>query len=312
PEYLPVLIAAVDALLDPRAIHQGMQATTNSNYPVIIVNGSITKEIRLNSGYGCLGPDPAHPAGASIGRALRLLQMNVGGAIPGVGTMAIYGGPARYTNIVFAESEDGLPPDWEPLSVERGFPRGSNVVTLHAVNGTINVCGTEASTEETALATLHLYAAFMRIPNLNYFYLPRWKIGSPGVLLMARSTAHGLAQAGWSKEKIRNFLWENSKLPWSLVKAVWGTAEGGARVSEAIRLTQGLLAENEPWPISSSPETIMIAVAGGEQAGHGYWMPNYLHCPVSKGIRLPANWEELLKDAEAELGPPPSVSFPPN
>ncbi|MFC1966240.1 hypothetical protein ACFLWI_04765 [Chloroflexota bacterium] len=307
PEYLPVLIAAVEALIDPRVFHQGMQATTNSNYPVIIVNGPIAKQIRLNSGYGCLGPDPTHPAGASIGRALRFLQMNVGGAVPGVGTMSIYGGPARYTNIVFAEDEDGLPSGWEPLSIERGFPRGSNVVTLHAVNGTINVCGTETLTEETALATLHLFAAFMRIPNYNYFDLPRWKTGAPGVLLMGRGTANGLAQAGWSKEEIRNFLWENSKLPWSLVKTVWGTAADGERMKTIFRLTENLLHENEPWPISSGPESIMIAVAGGAQSGHGYWMPNYLPCPVSKDIKLPVNWETLVKEAEVELGPLPSA-----
>ena len=64
-------------------------------------------------GLRLLGPDPQQPAGASIGRALRLLQQNVGGALPGVGTMAIFGA-MRYTNAVFAEDEDGLPPGWQP------------------------------------------------------------------------------------------------------------------------------------------------------------------------------------------------------
>ena len=92
PEYLPVLIAAVEAFVDPLFYHERIQTTTNSNYPVVIVNGPIAKQLRLNSGYGCLGPDPNHPAGASIGRALRLLQLDVGGAIPRAGTMALYGG----------------------------------------------------------------------------------------------------------------------------------------------------------------------------------------------------------------------------
>ena len=81
---------------------------------MVIVNGPIAAQIRLNAGFGLLGPDPQHPAGASIGRALRLLPQNVGGALPGTGTMAMFGG-MRYTNAVFAEDEDGLPAGWEPV-----------------------------------------------------------------------------------------------------------------------------------------------------------------------------------------------------
>ncbi|MGH7303708.1 MAG: hypothetical protein ACRELZ_10480, partial [Candidatus Rokuibacteriota bacterium] len=104
PEYLPVLVAAVDAFLDPESGSAQLQAASGSAFPVVIVNGPIGAQIRLNAGFGCLGPDPQRPAGASIGRALRLLQQNVGGALPGIGTMANYGG-VRYTNVVFAEDE---------------------------------------------------------------------------------------------------------------------------------------------------------------------------------------------------------------
>ena len=113
PEYLPVLIAAVEAFLDPESNAEQLQAASGSAFPVVIVNGPIAKQIRLNSGFGCLGPDPQRPAGASIGRALRLMQQNVGGALPGIGTMANYGG-MRYTNVVFAEDEESLPQGWLP------------------------------------------------------------------------------------------------------------------------------------------------------------------------------------------------------
>ena len=85
PEYLPVLLAAVQAILDPLVYHQHMQSTTGNAHPALIVNGPLARQIRLNSGYGCLGPNPRYPAGASIGRALRLLLLNVGGALPGSG-----------------------------------------------------------------------------------------------------------------------------------------------------------------------------------------------------------------------------------
>src|SRR5688572_30654943 len=102
PEYLPVLLAAVEACLDPDSNFDQLQATSGAPFPVVIVNGPIAKEIRLNSGFGCLGPDPQQPAGASIGRALRMLQQNLAGAVPGIGTMPIWGA-RRYTTVAFDE-----------------------------------------------------------------------------------------------------------------------------------------------------------------------------------------------------------------
>ncbi|MFM9972460.1 MAG: hypothetical protein ACKVQK_29100, partial [Burkholderiales bacterium] len=118
PEYLPILIAAVDAFLDPALRSELAQATSGAPFPVVVVNGPIAKQIKLNSGFGCLGPDPQYPAGASIGRALRQMQQNLGGALPGTGTMAPWGNN-RYNNIVFAEDEDGLPEGWLPHATER-------------------------------------------------------------------------------------------------------------------------------------------------------------------------------------------------
>ena len=122
PEYLPVLIAAIRALLEEKAIHELWQATSSSVFPVVIMNGPAARQIRLNTGFGLLGPDPQHPAGGCIGRAMRFLQQNVGGALPGVGTMSIFGG-MRYTNAVFAEDEESLPKGWSPLNVSySGYP----------------------------------------------------------------------------------------------------------------------------------------------------------------------------------------------
>ena len=123
PEYLPVLIAAVDGFLDPGLEHDKVQATSGSTFPIVIVNGPIAEEIRLNSGFGLLGPDPQHPAGASIGRALRLLRQNVGGALPGVGTMAIFGA-MRYTNAA-ASGWDG-----DEVLLLKGPQGGSATVLL--------------------------------------------------------------------------------------------------------------------------------------------------------------------------------------
>jgi len=282
-------------MLEPLFYHQGFNSTTNSAYPIVIVNGPMAKQIRLNSGYGCLGPDPQHPAGATIGRAIRLILLCMGGALPGKGTMSIYGGPARYTNIVFAEDEDGLPPDWEPVSVERGFPRGKNTVTLLPVNSTINVSGYIPLTEEEGLAALTCFADYMHLPNQNYWFRSFTPTGSPGVFLLPRGTAKGLSDLGWSKRKVKAFLWENSKFSMSLwiKKKLDENLRGEFIAPEHIKW---------PMPICLSPENIILAVAGGAQSGHGYYMSSYGPAVVSKEIELPPNFEDLLKKAEESLG----------
>lgn len=301
PEYLLVLIAAVEGIVNPGLKHQAWQATSCSVYPVVIVNGPIAKQIRLNSGFGLLGPDSLHPAGGCIGRAIRLLQQNVGGAIPGVGTMAQFGG-MRYTNAVFAEDEAGLPPGWEPLSVEYfGLPKGANTVAVYPVSSATNILrrGTGKETlEEEVLGSLYRIAAYMNEPNVNA--LDGYVEGTPGILLLSSTVSNQLAGLGWTKEKIKEFLWENSKIPVSELK------------KEAMLLymqDKGIDTKvmPDPWPITSRAKNIMIVVAGGKHPTHAYWM-QAAQGPktVSAKIKLPANWEKLLKEAEEELGPLPT------
>jgi hypothetical protein len=301
PEYLPMLNAAIEAIIEPGVLHQVFNATTCSMYPAVIINGPMAKQIRLGSGYGCLGPNPEYPAGGVIGRAIRLVLLNVGGAIPGKGNMALYGGANRYTNIVFAEDEDGLPPEWEPLNVSYfGYPRHTNTVTVHPVSSTTNISIGSVANAETPLPTLHTFAGMMSVPNWNYWHRVESFEGTPGILLLARGTVQGLAKLGWSRNKVQDFLWENSKVPWSLIER----ACPQDRLAEHIEPVKSYIAMNQAWPITSKPENIMLVVAGGEQSGHGYWMQiGTSFKPVCKAIRLPTNWEELLKKAENDLGP---------
>jgi hypothetical protein len=302
PEYLPVMIAALKAFLDPRFRHQIMQPTTCSVNLAAIVNGPIGNQIRVNAGYGCLGPDPGHPAGACIGRAIRLTQQNVGQAIPGSGTMAIYGGPLRFANAVFAEDQEGLPAGWEPLHVERGFPKDSNVITLHAVASAINVTSLHASTEQTALEALHHFARIMGSDYGNIF-LNYYENSAPGIVIMPRGIAQGIAAAGFSKKKVKEFLWEHTKFPWSIVTS---DSDLYRRAKDTM---QQHVPPGEPWPIAIKPDNLLIVVAGGKQSGHGYYMR--MGCcptqPVSVEIELPKGWEALLKKAEEDLGPLPNL-----
>jgi hypothetical protein len=298
PEYLPVLIGAMQAFTDPRFQHQMMQATTCSVSVAGIVNGSIGKQVRLNSGYGCIGPDPLHPAGGCIGRALRLIQQNVGQALPGSGSMSIFGGPLKYTNVIFAEDEEGLPQGWDPLSVEKGFSKTSNVITIHAVASATNITSTDAGDEQQVMETLSQIARVMGSDYGNIFN-SYYENSAPGVLILPRGVAQGIVAAGWSKSTIKEFLWQNTKFPWSVVSSD----------SHLLRRTKGkmlqLVSEGQPWPISMKSENLMIVVAGGKQSGHSYWMR--MGCcplqPVSAEIMLPKNWDSLISSAEDDLGP---------
>lgn len=299
PEYLPVLLAAVEAILEPSLEHDKFQATSGSTFPVVMVNGPMAQQIRLNSGFGLLGPDPQHPAGASIGRALRLLLQNVGGALPGVGTMAMFGG-MRYTNAVFAEDEAGLPEGWDPIcTTQFGLPRGTNAVTVYVATGASNILrrgvGKEELEEEGVQSLLRV-ASYVGSASPHYTH--GWAHGTPGALLMSRVVAKQLAGLGWTKASITQFIWEQARMSADRVR------ETGMRqwIDAAADPDTVASATMDPWPICRTPEQIILGVAGGYHPTHNFWMQAYAPQVASRQIALPAGWEALIAEADEALG----------
>lgn len=301
PEYLPVLLATVDAMLDADARGDLLQAASGSAFPVVIVNGPIAKEIRLNSGFGCLGPNPQRPAGGAIGRALRLLQQNVGGALPGVGAMAIFGA-MRYTNAVFAEDEEGLPPGWHPHSVDKhGFTDGDNSISVIYASGVTNIKrrgSAQVSAEEELLHGLHRVADFMRTPNLHGIQFNAYETGTPGIVIMTRVVAERSAACGWTPASIRQFLWEHSRIPHETLRRS-GNLEWIRANSNAVTRAS---AELDPWPITSRPENIVLVVAGGAHPTNSYWLQGYCPKVVGRRVQVPHGFERLLSQADRDLG----------
>src|SRR5881396_269418 len=149
PEYLPVVLAAVEAACTDEFNVHGLLATTYFSGPVVIVNGPIARAIGMNSGGNVLGQ--GNRANATIGRALQLVIRNVGGGRPGEVDRATLGNPGKYT-FCFAEDEAGSP--WEPLHVERGLPPGRSAVTLFAGEGPRGVVDQLSRTPESLARSL--------------------------------------------------------------------------------------------------------------------------------------------------------------
>jgi hypothetical protein len=299
PEYLPVLIAAVEAFLDPLSDSEHMQADSAGAFPVIIVNGPIAQQIRLNSGFGCLGPDPQRPAGGSIGRALRLMQQNLGGALPGVGAMAMWGA-MRYTNAVFAEDEKNLPDGWLPHATERhGYEPGTNSISLLWATGVTNIRRRSVrrqTPEVDALQGMHRMAEYLRSPNLGC--LMGYNEGTPGVLMLSPVAAKLMASVGWTKKSIRDFLWEHSKIPAEELRRAgidaWIEADRDPGVRASLNLDR--------WPLSARPENLVLLVVGGEHPTNSYWMEAYSPHVVGRKVQFPKDFAKLLDLADRELG----------
>ncbi len=191
PEYLPVVLAAVEGLVCEHSPLETVQSTTAPLAPVIIINGPIKKTLQINYGSGCLGP--GWQANATIGRAIRLLLLNVGGGIPGESDMATTGHPHKYT-FCFGENEEASP--WEPLHVEQGFPLEQSTVTIAYGDGPHSINDHICSSAEHILT---IAADTMITMGAN---LPQ----RAPILVLCPEHASRVGSDGWSKEDVKRFL----------------------------------------------------------------------------------------------------------
>ena len=214
PEYLPVVLAAIEAACTDEFNIHGVLATTWFSGPLVIVNGPVTRAIGMNSGVNALGQ--GNRANATIGRALQLVVRNVGGGRPGEVDRATLGTPGKYT-FCFAEDERGSP--WEPLHGERGLPAGSSAVTLFAAEGVRGVVDQLSRSPES------LARSFASV--LRTVAHPKNVIVWDAVLVVSPEHARVFRDAGWSKSRLRAELDALLQIPGvELVRGAGGIAEG--------------------------------------------------------------------------------------
>lgn len=214
PEYLPVVLAALEAACTSEFNMHGVLATTWHAGPVIVVNGPVRRRIGMNAGVNVLGQ--GNRANATIGRALQLIVRNVGGGRPDGVDRATLGQPGKYT-FCFAEDEEGSP--WEPLARERGVPEGTSAVTLFAGAGVQPVFDQRARTPESLAAT---FAACLRPVGH-----PKWALAWDALLVISPEHARVFREAGWGKARLLDELHQRLRLPAAeLTPGAQGMAEG--------------------------------------------------------------------------------------
>jgi len=255
PAHLPVLIAAVEAAADPAFNLQAVQSTTNPVTTWLIVNGPIALALGMNAGINCLGQ--GNLPNATLGRALRLVMQNIGGAWPAEMDRATHGQPGKFL-FCCAENEAASP--WAPLHADRGFAAGDNAVTVVAASGTLNL-NTHSKDADELISCLARSMAYPASNDYHYCGEP-WMILSP-------EHASVMAGHGYDKAAVRRMLWEQSMMTAGQFAKRDYERTRNARLGELPGFDG-----STPVPLSRSPQDIGIVVAGGPGT-HSVYVPTF-------------------------------------
>jgi len=248
PEYMPVLVAALEAMSDPAFTLHGAITSTGGSATLVVVNGPIRRRLDFNGGANVFGP--GWRANATVGRAIRLITLNCLGAQPGVLDKSTQGHPGKYSYCI-AENEEENP--WEPLHVEHGFAREASTVTVFAAEGPHNVLSHYGETAEAILVTLGDTMA-----SLGSF--------SPGQSFVVLAPEHVqiLARDGWTKPRLKEDLYARARRTRADLKR-------GGKLAGAIDPGD----ETQWVHRGQGPDDIHVVVAGGGAGGHSAFIPSW-------------------------------------
>ena len=266
PEYLPVIIAALKAMSEETFGLRGVQSTTHPCSPLIVVNGPIAPKIGLNGNGNAFGPGVR--ANATIGRAIRLIQINVGGAIPGQIDRSTQGQPGKYTYCV-AENEEDSP--WQPFHVERGFKKEDSTVTVFAAEAPHNINEHNSITGKGLLMSI---AATMATPgNNNALFFA----GEP-VLMLCPEHAATIAKDGFSKADVRQFLFHNARFSTKRL------SEENLQYRRKSPEKYGEFVDCDFVPIAHKDDFVVMVLGGpGKQS---CFIPTFGNCSITKLIEF--------------------------
>ncbi len=261
PEYMPIVLTALEAMLEPKFNLYGIQATTHPCTPLIIINGPIRQKLGINSEYNVFGQGTR--ANATIGRAIRLVLINIGGAIPGKLDPATHGQPSKYS-FCMAENEEKSP--WPPLHVDRGFEPSVSTVTVVGAESPANINDHSSIDAEGLLTTIA--GSMTTQGNNNVIY-------QTGELLIVIGPEHAatIARSDFSKQDVKHFLFQKARIPYD------------AFSKEHKEQRFSTFRAGDLIPMAPTEGSIMVIVAGG--AGkHSMFIPTFgMTLSVSKPIQ---------------------------
>jgi hypothetical protein len=252
PSYFPVLIAAVEAIVQPQFNLLGIQTTTNPVAPFLLINGPIRHKIDINCGSGALGP--GRRANATLGRAIRLILLNIGGGIPGEIDKSIMGMPGKY-GLCMGELEEESP--WQAFHLERGFTMNDSTVTLISTQGTQSFAASFLQPE----SILMMLSNGMRTYGTNSF---NKGCGNP-LVIFPPAHAKIFADNGWDKSRIRQWLFKHTQFP----------LDEMPKETRLLDTSSRFRIEDKRLCICGKAEDIVIVVAGGPQLNHVTYLANF-------------------------------------
>jgi hypothetical protein len=258
PEYMPVVVAAIEGIADPRWSYHGPGTSTAGAGVLMIVNGPIARALDINSGDNLFGP--GWRANLTIGRAVRLVMRNVCGSIPGTLDRGTLGHPGKLSYVI-AENEAESP--WTPLHVERGFRPDQSTVTVMAAEAPHQFYNQLSNTAEGILTTL---CDDMRISG-NVMGQPHYAI------VLAGEHMRTIAGDGWGKKEIRQFIFEHTQNSHAHLKHTQRMA-GAIQPGDETRLR----------PLVASPDDILVVAAGGRAGAFSVYIPGWSSSQSSQAV----------------------------
>ncbi len=272
PEYLPVVLAATEAMLAPDFNLVGPSSSMGGAAVLIIVNGPVARDLNINARNNLFGP--GNRANATIGRALRLVLMNACAAIPGLFDRSVIGHPGKFTYCI-AEAETET--HWTPLHVERGFSPEQNAVTVFAAEGPRQV-------RSVGHPEAILYSIADAASSLGTSLSTSGSVGDPaqgirqGEIVVTIAGSSNLWQ-GWSKDDIRDYLYSRIRRSVADLKSAQVFA-GDLEPGDETRF----------MTLIPEPKDIMVVFAGGEESNMSSvipsWGPKVSSAAVTREVRL--------------------------
>jgi hypothetical protein len=245
--YFPVVATIVQAMCEEPFLLHGCTSSTGGSAPFVVVNGPVRREIGMNATHNAFAN--GNRANATIGRAIRLVLVNVLGCVPGELDRSTLGHPGKFTFCVAEDEEDSA---WTPLAEERDVPPGASAVTVMACAPPRQVMNEWTTDPEEILET---FAADMRANMLGYSVWP-----GNYALVVPKQLRDLLVAAGWTKRDVREFVHRRARIrrsEWRAVgkaKLVDGRADGEVAALE-------------------TPDDLLVVAAGGPAGGFGAVVP---------------------------------------